>query len=159
MASLRHSCLVAIVLLLACGPAAAQRGQTYCNVTDISARQLSNGVQITIQADGEMQWWVDWDDVVAQGVLTLSVADGFVSATLGEGETLLAANYGYDRVRFLDPVYPGDTVSATIEVAECEARDDDWGRLVLDVTVTNQDGDVVLVAENVQLVATEDFEV
>jgi len=102
---------------------------------------------------------LDLDDVVAQGVLTLSVADGFVSATLGEGETLLAANYGYDRVRFLDPVYPGDTVSATIEVAECEARDDDWGRLVLDVTVTNQDGDVVLVAENVQLVATEDFEV
>lgn len=102
---------------------------------------------------------LDLDDVVAQGVLTLSVADGFVSETVGEGETLLAANYGYDRVRFLDPVYPGDTVSATVEVAECEERDDDWGRLTLDVTVTNHDGDAVLVAENVQLVATADFEV
>lgn len=102
---------------------------------------------------------LDLDDVVAQGVLTLSVADGFVSEALGEGETLLAANYGYDRVRFLDPVYPGDTVGATIEVADREERDDDWGRLTLDVTVTNQDGDAVLVAENVQLVATEDFEV
>lgn len=102
---------------------------------------------------------LDLDDVVAQGVLTLSVADGFVSEVLGEGETLLAANYGYDRVRFLDPVYPGDTVGATIEVADREERDDDWGRLTLDVTVTNQDGDAVLVAENVQLVATEDFEV
>lgn len=102
---------------------------------------------------------LDLDDVVAQGVLTLSVADGFVSEALGEGETLLAANYGYDRVRFLDPVYPGDTVGATIEVADREERDDDWGRLTLDVTVTNQDGDAVLVAENLQLVATEDFEV
>ena len=102
---------------------------------------------------------LDLDDVVAHGVLTLSVADGFVSAALGEAETLLATNYGYDRVRFLAPVYPGDTVGATIEVADREARDDDWGRLTLDVTVTNQDGDAVLVAENVQLVATEAFEV
>lgn len=102
---------------------------------------------------------LDLDDVVAHGVLTLSVADGFVSDTVGEGETLLATNYGYDRVRFLDPVYPGDTVSATIEVAEREEREDDWGRLTLEVTLYNQDGDAVLVAENVQLVATEDFEV
>ena len=44
MTSLRYSCLAAIVVLLACAPAMAQRGETYCNVTEISARQLSNGV-------------------------------------------------------------------------------------------------------------------
>lgn len=102
---------------------------------------------------------LDLEDVVAQGVLTLSVADGFVSGAVAGSESVLATNYGYDRVRFLAPVYPGDTVSAEIEVADREERDDDWGRLTLEVTVTNQDGDVVLVAENVQLVATEDFEV
>lgn len=102
---------------------------------------------------------LDLDDVVAHGVLTLSVADGFVSETLGAGETLLATNYGYDRVRFLNPVYPGDTVTATIEVVDRAERDDDWGRLTLDVTVTKQTGDAVLVAENVQLVATADFAV
>jgi len=67
MTSLRHSCLAAIIVLLACAPAVAQRGETYCNVTEISARQLSNGVQITIQADGEMEWWIDWDEVIAEG--------------------------------------------------------------------------------------------
>lgn len=67
MTSLRHSCLAAILLLLAFTPAMAQRGATYCNVTEISARQISNGVQITIQADGEMEWWIDWDEVVAEG--------------------------------------------------------------------------------------------
>ena len=67
MTSLRHSCLAAIVVLLVCAPAMAQRGETYCNVTEISARQLSNGVQITIQADGEMEWWIDWDEIIADG--------------------------------------------------------------------------------------------
>lgn len=67
MTSLRHSCLAAILVLLACAPAAAQRGETYCNVTEISARQLSNGVQITIQADGEMEWWIDWHEIIAEG--------------------------------------------------------------------------------------------
>jgi len=67
MTSLRPSCLAAILVLLACAPATAQRGETYCNVTEISARQLSNGVQITIQADGEMEWWIDWDEIIAEG--------------------------------------------------------------------------------------------
>jgi len=67
MTSLRHSCLAAILVLLACAPAAAQRGETYCNVTQITARQLSNGVQITIQADGEMEWWIDWHEIIAEG--------------------------------------------------------------------------------------------
>ncbi len=101
---------------------------------------------------------LDLDDVVAHGALTLSVADGFVSDTLAEGETVLATNYGYDRIRYLNPVYPGDTISAEIEVTEMVERDDEWGRLTLDVTVTNQDGDAAMVAENVQLVATKDFE-
>ncbi|MDH4179707.1 MAG: type II and III secretion system protein, partial [Armatimonadota bacterium] len=68
MTSLRHSCLAVIVVLLACAPAVAQRGETYCNVTEISARQLSNGVQIIIQADGEMEWWVDWNELFGDGL-------------------------------------------------------------------------------------------
>ncbi|MBN1459085.1 MAG: hypothetical protein JXA57_06085, partial [Armatimonadetes bacterium] len=48
-------------------PTEAQVGETYCSVTGISARQLSNGVQVTIEADGEMHWWVEWDDVINSG--------------------------------------------------------------------------------------------
>jgi hypothetical protein len=48
-----------VCLGLAAGPAAAQRGQAYCTVKDIKAEQLSNGVRITIEADGQLQW--GWD--------------------------------------------------------------------------------------------------
>jgi len=67
MTALRYSLPVALVLLLGATPVMAQRGETYCNVTEISARQLSNGVQITIHADGEMEWWLDWKEVIESG--------------------------------------------------------------------------------------------
>lgn len=47
-------------------PAAAQRA-VYCNITEIKAEQLSNGVRITIQADGELQGSFDWDRMIASG--------------------------------------------------------------------------------------------
>jgi len=95
------------------------------------------------------------DDVVAQGVLTLGILDGFVVDEIS-AEAAFPLNYGYDRVRFLEPVYVGDTVTATIEIADTERTDETWGVLDLDVTVHNQDGDVVLAARNKILVVTED---
>lgn len=94
------------------------------------------------------------DDVVAQGVLTLGILDGFVVDEVSS-DAAFALNYGYDRVRFLEPVYVGDTVTASIEIADKERTDETWGVLDLDVAVENQHGDVVLAAHNKILVVTE----
>ncbi len=51
--------LTLAAMAAAAGPAAAQRGTVYCNVTKVSSEQLSNGVRVTIEADGELYW--DWD--------------------------------------------------------------------------------------------------
>jgi 3-hydroxybutyryl-CoA dehydratase len=83
---------------------------------------------------------------VAHGALTL----GYVStcstrliSMLGDRPTV---NYGYDRVRFVNPVFFGDTITVDYVV---EAIYEDKGEIRAKATVTKQNGDVVAVAENI----------
>jgi len=57
-----------------------------------------------------------------------------------------AVNYGYDKIRFLAPVFIGDTLTMTFTITE---RDDRTGRILGEVTATNQRGDLVAVALNI----------
>lgn len=95
------------------------------------------------------------DGVVAQGTLTLSVTDGLVVEAVA-GDAALSMNVGHDEVRYLAPVYPGDTLSATVEVIETERRNDDWGLVIVAVDVVNQEETSVLTEEHRLLVATSD---
>ena len=93
------------------------------------------------------------DRVVAQGTLALGITDGLVVEAVA-GEAALSMNYGHDKVRYLAPVYPGDTLSATVEIVETTRRDEEWGVVVVDVEVRNHDNRMVLVETHRLLVAT-----
>lgn len=93
------------------------------------------------------------ENVVAQGTLALGLTDGLVVEAVA-GDAALSMNYGHDEVRYLAPVYPGDTLSATVEVVETTRRDEEWGVVVVDVEVQNQDDRTVLVETHRLLVAT-----
>lgn len=93
-----------------------------------------------------------FEDVVAPGVLTLGLADAFCAKTIAR-PAAYGMNYGHDNVRYLAPVYVGDTISGEVTVAETESKDDVWGLLVLDVDLTNQDGETVLVEDHKMLIA------
>jgi len=80
---------------------------------------------------------------VAHGVLVLGFASA-VSAQLSAEQGITVVSYGYDRVRFVAPVFFGDTVTATATVARVESP-----RTYLDVVVTNQDGTVCAIAAHV----------
>lgn len=54
-------------------------------------------------------------------------------------------SYGYDRIRFIRPVFIGDTLVCT----ETVSRVDDDGKYYADVTAVNQDGVLVAVATHV----------
>ena len=54
-------------------------------------------------------------------------------------------SYGYDKIRFIKPVFIGDTVTCV----ETVARVDDDGKFFADITCTNQDGVLVAVATHV----------
>ena len=53
---------------------------------------------------------------------------------------------GYDRIRFLKPVFLGDTITVTYEIAsvDTEAR-----RSVSDIKITNQDDELVTVGRHI----------
>jgi len=82
---------------------------------------------------------------VAHGALLV----GFMSAAstkmvLGLAGTIVS--YGYDRIRFLRPVFIGDTVTVTYEIVEQDAA---TGKVFARVTCTNQRGEVVAAATHI----------
>jgi 3-hydroxybutyryl-CoA dehydratase len=83
---------------------------------------------------------------VAHGALTLglmSTCSTRLIEMLGDTPTI---NYGYDRVRFINPVFFGDTVTVTYTVEEA---DEEKREMRAKVTATNQNGKVVAAAINV----------
>ena len=87
---------------------------------------------------------------IAHGVLMV----GFMSTTSSmmidqsnsaDGDET-PVSLGYDRVRFLQAVYINDTITVTYRI---KAIDPERRRSNADVTVTNQDGETVAVAEHI----------
>jgi 3-hydroxybutyryl-CoA dehydratase len=76
----------------------------------------------------------------------MSTASTLVIAKSREGADETPVSLGYDRVRFLAPVYFGDTVTVdyTIASVDVERR-----RSNGDIRVTNQDGTLVAVATHI----------
>ena len=75
--------------------------------------------------------------IIAQGVLTA----GLISAVLGTKLPGPGTIYLGQDLRFLAPVSPGDTVTATVIVSEKISQNH---RVILDCTCRNQDGALVL---------------
>ncbi|WP_020579351.1 MaoC family dehydratase [Actinopolymorpha alba] len=88
---------------------------------------------------------------IAHGTLILSVAVGMTAGDINPQ----AMSYGYDRIRFVKPVFLGDTISVTAEiVAKGDHRRDPDRLGTVDelVTVTNQRGETVLVLTHLYVV-------
>ena len=87
---------------------------------------------------------------VAHGTLIFSMAVG-----MGAGEiNPVAFSYGYDRLRFVRPVFIGDTIHVRITVHDKRdhAKRSDLGMVVERVEALNQDEAVVLVSDHLLLV-------
>lgn len=78
---------------------------------------------------------------IAHGMLVLSMASGLVPADPAKVEAL----YGLDRVRWVKPVFIGDTIRVLMEVTEKQDRSDASGVVTFVQTVINQRDEPVLV--------------
>ncbi len=87
---------------------------------------------------------------IAHGTLIFSVAVGLTAGEINPE----ALSYGYDRLRFIKPVFIGDTIHVKVTVKE--KRDDpkrpDHGIVVELCEVLNQQEQLVLVCEHLLLV-------
>ncbi|MDX6243074.1 MAG: oxepin-CoA hydrolase / 3-oxo-5,6-dehydrosuberyl-CoA semialdehyde dehydrogenase, partial [Frankiales bacterium] len=90
---------------------------------------------------------------VAHGYFVLALAAGlFVSPEPGP----VLANYGIERLRFLTPAYPGDELTVTLTAKSISPRADaDYGEVVWDAQVVNQDDQPVASYDVLTLVAKE----
>ena len=92
-----------------------------------------------------------FDDRVAHGYLIASFAAGlFVEPNPGP----VLANYGVDNLRFLTPVYFGDTLQVRLTCKEINPRvSAEHGEVRWDCQVTNQNGAVVAQYDVLTMVA------
>ena len=92
-----------------------------------------------------------FDGRVAHGYFIVSAAAGlFVDPDPGP----VLANYGLDNLRFMQPVYAGDTLRVSFTCKEKTKRENEpYGEVRWDTTVTNQDDRVVAQYDVLTLVA------
>lgn len=87
---------------------------------------------------------------IAHGTLIMSVAVGMTADDINPQ----SMSYGYDRVRFIKPVFIGDTIRVTAEItdkSDHRKRPEEYGYIHELVSVVNQHGETVLVLTHLYL--------
>ncbi len=82
---------------------------------------------------------------IAHGALILGYTSAASTRILHDFDRPMVS-LGYDRVRFLKPVYFGDTITVDYEIAEVVPEKE---RVLSKIEVTNQRGELVMVATHV----------
>jgi len=88
---------------------------------------------------------------MAHGTLVLSVSVGMLAGEINES----AMSYGYDKVRFIAPVFIGDTITSKAEIIakrEHAKKPAEFGMVDEQVTVINQKGETVIAFVHLYLV-------
>jgi len=76
----------------------------------------------------------------------MSTASTLVLANTREGADETPVSLGYDRIRFLAPVYFGDTITVDYRIT---AIDPERRRSTGDISIRNQDGELVAIATHI----------
>lgn len=86
---------------------------------------------------------------IAHGTLILSVGVGMAAAEINPE----ALSYGYDKMRFIKPVFIGDTIHVQVTIKEKrEHKRPGYGIVAETVEIFNQDNQCVLACEHLLLV-------
>lgn len=86
---------------------------------------------------------------IAHGTLVFSVGVGMTAGEINPA----AMSYGYDRLRFIKPVFIGDTITCSATITEKrDHKKPGFGLVVEKLEVANQRNETVLVCEHLLLV-------
>jgi acyl dehydratase len=82
--------------------------------------------------------------IVAHGALIVGLMSNCSTRILEQAETTRpAVSYGYDRIRFIQPVFVGDTITIAYEIV---SHDESKAITVAEVVAVNQRGETVAIA-------------
>ena len=87
---------------------------------------------------------------IAHGTMVFAIGVGLTATRINP----LAFSYGYDRLRFVKPVFIGDTIRTrcSITALEDDQKRPQFGKLSERIEVLNQRNETVLVADHLYLV-------
>jgi 3-hydroxybutyryl-CoA dehydratase len=89
-----------------------------------------------------------YKDLIAHGALLvgyMSTASTQMAMSSRADDSVVGVSLGYDRMRFIAPVYFGDTITVDYRIV---AIDPEKLRATADIKITNQDGVLVAVAQH-----------
>ena len=134
---------------------AGQRFHTFNRTiteADITLHACHTGDFHPYHVDAEWAKSQPFGQRIAHGTLIFSVGVGLTAT--GGGENPAAFSYGYDRIRFVKPVFIGDTIQTELTIVE--KRDDpkrpDRGFVDEQGEIRNQHGETVLVFTHIHAV-------
>ena len=90
---------------------------------------------------------------IAHGALIFSISTGLMVQMSGNQEAIVAF-YGVDKLRFVAPVFIGDTIHVSQRVTEKALKNSERGVIALEMTVLNQDQKPVVVYTSRLMVKT-----
>ena len=131
------------------GASRETRGRTITEA-DIVLHAGQSGDFFPHHMDEEFARTQEFQRRIAHGTLILTIAIGLTASDVNPA----AFSYGYDRVRFIKPVFIGDTIHtrATIKEKREYPKRATHGLLVEQVEALNQTGQTVLACEHLYLV-------
>ena len=117
--------------------------------TDIVVHAGQTGDFFPHHMDAEWCKTQDFKQRIAHGTLVFSVAVGMTANEINP----VAFSYGYDRLRFIKPVFIGDTIRVKVTIGDKrDHKKPNMGVVPELLEVTNQRQEVVLACEHLLLV-------
>ena len=115
--------------------------------TDIVVHAGHTGDFFPHHVDAEFARTTPFGQRVAHGTMIFSIGVGLTANLINP----VAFSYGYDRLRFIRPVFIGDTIRTrvTISSKEDDPKRKEVGRVVERCEVLNQREEVVLAADHI----------
>jgi acyl dehydratase len=100
--------------------------------------------------DAEFMKTTPFGQRIAHGTMIFAIGVGLTATLINP----VAFSYGYDRLRFIRPVFIGDTIRTRVTIAakEDDPRRSGQGRVIERCEVLNHRDEVVLAADHILLV-------
>lgn len=116
--------------------------------TDVVIHAGHTGDYFPHHMDAEWCKTQSFKERIAHGTLIFSVAIGQTAVEINPE----AFSKGYDRLRFIKPVFIGDTIRSKVTISEKAGdKKPEYGKIVEHVEVFNQHGDTVMVCDHILL--------
>src|SRR5262249_39082690 len=124
------------------GETRVSRGRTITE-TDVVNFAALTGDWVELHVNEEYARQSYFGRRIAHGALIFSVSTG-LAVRMGTVDDTVIAFYGVDKLRFVKPVFIGDTIWVREKISGKEPKDEKGGIVVIHTEVFNQRNEVVL---------------